>query len=326
MEKNKFFKNITLGSVLAGSGAGFSGPEEALAARADVEEIIVERDMPEKPHKGKVLAAIQAHLDDIPHRSAGTCAKLINEGYTGYLIRTSNDEKCGPGTKAQNILSNEQENAKMAQALGFTEVFNLYYRNHRMNNISSVELRSRLVFLFRLLKVDTVVSFNPWGHGEENPDHWVTGRSVEEACWMSGMGNDYPEHMEAGLRPHGVRERYYWTARPGQPFNRVVDISSTLEQKLLSIAECKSQGGGSQGSRLRQRLAKEGKRLPILGDDDETADREYVRHFLLKGWSTFEGMEDYGLTHAERFYYIDQRRPAGQSEVDKYIEEHAVGL
>ena len=94
----------------------------AAFARADVGQIVVERDQTGQPHKGKVFAAVHAHLDDMPYYAGGLCAKLINEGYTGYLIRTSNDEKCGGQSTAQNILSNEQEHAKVAKALGFRDV------------------------------------------------------------------------------------------------------------------------------------------------------------------------------------------------------------
>ncbi|MCC6389204.1 MAG: hypothetical protein IT167_01280, partial [Bryobacterales bacterium] len=82
-------------------------------ARADVKEIVVEKDQPGRPHAGKVFVAVHAHLDDIPYYAAGLCAKLIHEGYTGYLVRTSNDEKRGGHTAAQNILSNEQEHVKV---------------------------------------------------------------------------------------------------------------------------------------------------------------------------------------------------------------------
>ena len=40
-----------------------------------------------------MLATIAPHSDDHPILAGGTIAKLIEEGYTGYLIRTSNDEK-----------------------------------------------------------------------------------------------------------------------------------------------------------------------------------------------------------------------------------------
>lgn len=299
--------------------SGHATPRQALPG-----EVTIERNAPGAPHKGKVLVAIHAHLDDIPYYCAGTLAKLIREGYTGYIIRTSNDEKCGGGTTARNIKSNEAEHFKMAKVLGVADVFDFYYRNHRMNEVSTQEFRSRLVFLFRHLKADTVLTFNPWGHGEENPDHWVTGRVVEEACWMSGMGEDYPEHLEGGLRPHGVKERYYFVARPGQPYNRVVDISSTIEQRIAAIVECRSQGGGDSGSKLRAKLAREGKHLPILGNDDQTADREYVRRFMISECKKLG--EQYGLDYAEAFYYTDQRTPEGQSELDNYIKENAVPL
>ncbi|MCW5981606.1 MAG: PIG-L family deacetylase [Bryobacteraceae bacterium] len=291
--------------------------------RADIGGIIIDKDQPGQPHKGKVFAAIHAHLDDIPFYAAGLCAKLIGEGYTGYVLRTSNDEKRGGGTPAQNILSNEQEHIKMAEAVGFKEVFDLYYQNHEMDGISSLDLRGRIIFILRLIKADTVISFNPWGHGEENPDHWATGRAVEEAAWMCGIDTDFHEHLEAGIQPHPVLERYYFQARRGQPYNRVVDIGSHIEKKIASLVECKSQGGGNFGSQLRARLAKEGKRLPLLGNDDRTADREYVRQFLLE--DEREAGREFGLEFAERFYYIDQRPPA-KSKVDEYVERNAVPL
>ena len=51
------------------------------------DNLVIERNQPGKPHQGKVLAAIQAHSDDITLFAAGTVAKLIDEGYTGYLVR-----------------------------------------------------------------------------------------------------------------------------------------------------------------------------------------------------------------------------------------------
>ncbi|MCE5250174.1 PIG-L family deacetylase [bacterium] len=324
MSDHGHFRKTLLGGALAGAGFSAFQPGIAEASRSDIGEIIVEKDTPGQPHKGKVFAALHAHLDDIPYYCSGTVAKLISEGYTGYIIRTSNDEKCGGGTTARNIKSNEEEHFKMAKGLGITDVYDMYYRNHRMNNISTQEFRSRLVFLFRFLKVDTIITFNPWGHGEENPDHWVTGRVAEEASWMSAMGNDYPEHMEAGLQPHLVSERYYFVGRPGQPHNRVVDISAHIEKKIASLVECRSQGGGNSGSLLRAQLAKQGKRLPVFGNDDATADREYVRHFMLDDDRKLG--KQYGVEYAEGFYYIDLRSPEGKSAVDKYIEKNAVPL
>ena len=289
-------------------------------------QVVIERPAAGQPHRGKVLAAVQAHADDVSFFCAGTVAKLIAEGYTAYLIQTTNDDKCGPTPSlGETVLSNERDVANLARVLGFKQVFNLGYRNHFLDGESPLELRCRLIFLFRALKVDTVLTFNPWGHGERNPDHWMTGQAVEAAAWMAGMDKDYPEHFAAGLVPHAVREYYYWVARGGQPYNRVVDVGAHVETMVAAMSVHKSQGpAGSTGSRLKAQLAARGLRLPELeGEDgsDETADRQYIRLFLLDPYRALG--QAYGLDYAEPFYYLG---PGGPSRVDDYIARHAVPL
>jgi LmbE family N-acetylglucosaminyl deacetylase len=283
----------------------------------------VEKDQPGQPHRGKVFVAIHAHLDDVPYYAGGLCAKLMKEGYVGYIVRTSNDEKYGGHTIAENILSNEQEHLKMAAVLGFKDVFDLYYRSRRMNEISPIEIRGRLTFILRALKADTVISFDPSAAGEKDGDHEATGRAVEDACAMCGSESDFAEHLEAGFPAHPVRERYYFCVGPEQRFNRVVDISPHIEKKIDAVVECHSQGGGARGSELRARLAKQGRRLPLLGSDDRTADREYVRHFLLDDYREYG--KQYNLQWAERFYYVDER-PPDRSKVDEYVERNSVRI
>src|SRR5215471_7553175 len=113
------------------------------------------------PHKGKVLLALQAHADDIPLSASGTVAKLIEEGYTGYLVRATNDDMGDavglgtPGTVGENVLGNERDNAEVARVLGCKGHFDLNYNNHRMADVSLNELICRLILLIRVLKVDT---------------------------------------------------------------------------------------------------------------------------------------------------------------------------
>lgn len=294
------------------------------------DEVVIEQRIPGKPHAGKVLAAVQSHADDIPFFCAGTVAKLIDEGYTAYLIQTTNDEKCGPTPSlGQTILSNEQEVDDLARVLGFKGVYHLGYRNHRLDEASWTELRARLVLLFRFLKVDTVLTFNPWGEWEENPDHTVTGRAVEAASWMGGMGKDYPEQIAAGLKPHSVREKYYFVARPTQQFNRMVNISDFIEAKVAALSVNKSQGpAGSHGSKLKTRLAQKNLKLPLLEGDNETADRAYIRQFGLQPYQALG--KPYGLAYAEAFFHISPEfhfmgavRP---QDVEQYIQDHAVPI
>src|SRR2546425_7801857 len=199
-----------IGAALAG-GAWKPGMLSAQAAQAQtVAQPYIERAASGNPHAGKVLAAIQPHSDDLPIFAAGTIAKLMNEGYTGYLIRVTNDDMAGPGSIGNTVFANERDNQEVGRVMGFRKIFDLNYGNHQMDGISRPELRSRLIFLFRLLKVDTIFCYDPWGHYEENPDHYVTSHCVEAACWMAGRDKDYPEHFAAGLQPHAVNEKYYF--------------------------------------------------------------------------------------------------------------------
>ncbi len=334
MKRREFVGGMFVGGAAWGATSSSlaqqnPAPRE-LSKSAGAEEVVIERPLAGQPHAGKVLAAIQPHADDIPHFAGGTVAKLISEGYWGCLIRTSNDEKAGAGTVGETILNNEKDNDAVAKALGLSKVVNLEYRNHEMDDISRHEMRERLIYLIRLLKIDTIISYDPWGSYEENPDHYVTAQVVESACWMAGMEKDYPEHLAAGLQPHSVQEKYYF-ARGPQLVNRVVDITPWIDRKVEANLANKTQGAaGENGARLRARLAAQKLRLPILGNDDDIANRQYIKNFFLDYDSKFlrgvpsdrETGRKYGLEWAEAFHYIGPP----ESRLDRYISEQAVPL
>jgi len=214
MKRGQFIARVA-GGAFAISAADAMTDEGPFATT----EVEIERVLTGKPHAGKVLAAIQPHADDLPIFACGLVLKLINEGYTGYLIRTTNDDHTGPGTVGEGVLANERDNFAVTKACGLKKSYDLYYRNHMLDAVSPLELRLRLIFLFRLLKVDTVICYDPWAHYEENPDHYCTASAVEAACWMAGRAHDYPDNGTAGLAPHAVSKLYYlawpqsaWTA------------------------------------------------------------------------------------------------------------------
>src|SRR5215472_17142741 len=280
------------------------------------------------PHAGKVLAAIQPHADDIALLCAGTVVKLLREGYSGYMIRATNDDMGDdvgePGTVGENVLRNEREVAEEARVLGLKQAFSLNYSNHRMSDISRNELISRLIFLFRFLKVDTVFCYDPWAHDEENQDHYVLGHCVEAACWMAGRVHDYPEQIAAGFPARAVTDKYYYARHPD--ITRVVDITSTVDAKIdANICNVAKGPGGHHGSKLRAELARQGKKLPLLGDDDPSADRNYIREFVLA--ANRDLGKKYGLEYAEVFHYVGPANAAigsTKSTIDVYVKEHAV--
>ncbi|HEV3344788.1 MAG TPA: PIG-L family deacetylase [Pirellulales bacterium] len=324
LARRQFLTRLLAGAALWQT-ASFASQATAADATPDV---FVERPAEDKPHQGKVLLAVQAHSDDIPLMAAGTVAKLVKEGYTGYLVRATNDDMGdapGLGTAGSigdHVLGNERDNAEVARALGLKKVFDLNYPNHRMGDVSQNELQCRLIFLIRLLKVDTVVCWDPWAHDEENPDHYQIARGLEAACWMAGRAHDYPEQFAAGLQPQAVREKYYFARRPET--NRVVDVSGVIDQIIDANRANRAKGpAGTHGSQLRAKLAKEGKKLPLLGSDDATADRNYIRQFVLARSRTLG--EKYGVEFAEAFHYIGGA--TGQrSPIEEYVEKNAVPI
>jgi LmbE family N-acetylglucosaminyl deacetylase len=295
-------------ATLAASGRG-----EALSRAAD--QVVTERRNAGQPHQGKVLALVAPHLDDGPIFAGGTLAKLLSEGYTGYFIRTSNDEKDSYHLSlGETVLANERDTAQLVKTVGFKKAYDLSYRNHRLDDVSRTELRGRLIFLFRLLHVDTVFSYDPWGHYEENPDHYVTAQAVEAACWMSSGLLDFPEQFDAGLKPHSVSEKYYF-ARGPQLVNRVVDIGDFLPQKIAAIASCETMIVHMVKD-LVDSLTARGLRVPALSGNLDTATKEFIQAAFVTRDHTTGGK--YGLQYAEEFHHIGP-----DASLDEYIARNA---
>lgn len=283
------------------AAAAISGAAQAQSTSSPAEKIIIDRQSSGQPHRGKVFALITPHLDDGPIFAGGLIAKLLHEGYTGYFIRTSNDEKDSYDlTLGETVLANERDTANFVKTAGLKKFFDLSYRNHRIDEASKTELRGRLIFLFRLLKVDTVISYDPWGHYEENPDHYVTAQAVESACWMASGKLDLPEHFAAGLAPHGPSEKFYF-ARGPQLVNRIVDIGPFLQQKIALIQSCETMMLHMVKD-VNSELARRGLRLPAMAGNDSTAVTEFIRQALVP--RDRRNGSKYQLEYAEEYHYI----------------------
>lgn len=324
LKRRKFIAKAFSGSALLSGIYALPGQAAQQPAGQREPEVFIERAVPGKPHAGKVLAIIVPHLDDGPIFAGGTVAKLLNEGYSGYLIRTSNDEKDSWGlTIGETVLANERDSRNFAKTVGLKDVFDLSNRNHRMDDISRMELRGRLIFLIRFLKIDTIFSYDPWGHYEENPDHYVTASAVEAACTFADGRLDYTEHYAAGLKPQRVKEKYYF-ARGPQIVNRVVDISITLDQKMAGIRTCRTMIY-HMVRRVEADLAERNLKLPVLSENEDEAIRTFV-DLQFRDASARVGQK-YGIQYGEAFHYFgpDSAYYMG-SAFDAYTKKNAVPL
>jgi len=244
-------------------------------------EIYVEPWSGNKPGAGRVFAAILPHSDDFTIFCGGLIVKLIREGYKGYFIRTTND-RCDsadlpPGETVYRI---ENDMRRLVNNLGIAKLYDLEYMNHYLNHGMIQEIRHRLMILIRFLKIDTVISFDPYGHYEENPDHSVTAQAVEQACWMAGSRMDLMELDDMGIRPFSVTQKYYF-ARGPQLVNRVVDISGVLGEKTEAL------------------LCNHTPIAKMAGSEDASVMRKYVEDHFINGQKPFMG-----LTHYETYHHI----------------------
>jgi LmbE family N-acetylglucosaminyl deacetylase len=315
MERRNFFK-MAAAAGLAGAVQMQAQNSTETGAAAPVE---IERAAAGTPSKGKVFALIIPHLDDGPIFAGGTVAKMLKEGYTGYFIRMSNDEKDSYNmTLGETTLANERDAAELVKVTGMKKWYDLSYRNHGIDDVSRMEMRVRLIFLFRLLKVDTVLSYDPWGHYEENPDHYVTAQAVEAACWMAGGHLDFPEQFEVGLKAHAVTEKYYF-ARGPQMVNRVVDIGPVMQEKVAELRACRNMINNMVHG-VNDSLASKGLKLPeFLPANSESASNAFIDAAFVARDKAIGAK--YGLEYAEEFHYIGP-----DTSLDDYIKKNAVKI
>src|SRR5260370_36628349 len=84
-------------------------------------------------------------------------------------MRTTIDDAAGPGVGAESVIANYRDNLEVARGLGLKKAYDLNYRNHQMDGVERLEYRARLIFLFRLLRIHTVICYDPWGSDGEKP-------------------------------------------------------------------------------------------------------------------------------------------------------------
>ncbi|HSM67280.1 MAG TPA: PIG-L family deacetylase, partial [Ilumatobacteraceae bacterium] len=134
--------------------------------------------------------------------------------------------------EAATIAANRDEFERSCAVLGVAEIVELGYPTDTLGDVSTVELRECIIHAVRTHRPYALVSFDPYAmYGEDNLDHVTVARAVDESFWTSQFDLHHPEHLAAGLAPHGCFERWYFGRRVIDVTD-VVDISSTLDRKV----------------------------------------------------------------------------------------------
>jgi len=157
----------------------------------------------------KTLIFIGAHPDDETFIAGATLAHYAGKGVKVYYICATrgevgqaNPKKMKGYTSVSQLRSFELKSA--AEVLGLTDVLYLDYRDSGMpgwkdnkhpNSLVSApldEVTGRIVAVFRRLKPDVVITFDPVG-GSHHPDHIVIHKATVKAFYASGDEKQYPE-------------------------------------------------------------------------------------------------------------------------------------
>jgi LmbE family N-acetylglucosaminyl deacetylase len=205
--------------------------------------------------------------------------------------------------------TNRSEFEQAATILGVHEIVELGYPTDTLGDVSTVELRERIIHAVRTYRPYALVSFDPYAmYGEDNLDHITVARAVDESFWTSQFDLHHPDHFEEvsahtgePLAPHGCFERWYFGRRVTDVTD-VVDISATLERKVAAGC-CHRTMMRNFFNQLRLQADTGGWRLPAIEDALDSGDIATVLGPMLRAAGESLGAT-YGLGAAEEFRIV----------------------
>jgi LmbE family N-acetylglucosaminyl deacetylase len=216
----------------------------------------------------KSALSIHAHPDDQEFTVAGTLALWSrNNCRVISVIVTSGEAGCNdPGINTENKSQlgdlREKEQSSACYALGISEISFLHYPDGEVE--PTMPLRHDLTRLIRLYKPEVIVIGDPlrifYGTDYINhPDHRAVAQAALYAAFPSaGTRLIFIDLLTEGLEPHTVQKIYLHGSENPDTW---VDISATIEQKIIALKNHKSQlGDWNPENMIREWAAEEGKK------------------------------------------------------------------
>lgn len=213
----------------------------------------------------RTALAICPHADDAAAFFGGTLTRFADEGWHIVLLRVTDDAKDSVGmTEEATIERIGAELEAAATLMGVGQIIDLGYPTDCLADVSETALRERIVYCFRKYRPYTVFSFDPSGLYENNMDHTVVAQAVDEAYWVSCFDLHYPEHLEDGLEPFAVCERWYYGRElPGANYH--VDITDQFARKVEALCAHDTMMRNLI-NQVRLQAETYGRRVPLLDD------------------------------------------------------------
>ena len=241
-----------------------------------------------RPDRFMVIAG---HPDDADFGPAGTAARWIDAGSTGWLVCCTSGDAGGEDPDADPLelaALREAEQEAAAVIIGYAGVSFLHMPDGAL--VNDLILREHLVREIRTFRPDAVLASDPSvifyrDGGINHTDHRAAGLAAVDAVYPAARNPmAFPSLVRNGLAPHPVKRLYlFW---PNEP-NVRVDIGATLGRKIDALRAHASQI--KEPARLAERMtswaAEEGEPIGVAAaealhlvviddDDDEGPDPE----------------------------------------------------
>ena len=235
-----------------------------------------------RPDRFMVIAG---HPDDADFGPAGTAARWIDAGSTGWLVCCTSGDAGGEDPAADPLelaAVREREQRAAADIIGYAGVTFLHMPDGAL--VNDLALREHLVREIRTFRPDAILATDPtvvfyqFG-GINHTDHREAGIAAVDAVYPAARNPmAFPALARSGLGAHRVRRIYlFW---PNEP-NVRVDITTTLGRKIGALRAHASQIKEPEQleKRIRAWAKEEGEpigveagealRLVVIDDDED---------------------------------------------------------
>lgn len=188
-----------------------------------------------------VVLALTAHPDDAEFFAGGTLAGMIAGGARVHILVASDGRRGSFEHDSASLAARRaEEGRRAAAALGAEPPLLLGYPDLELDRLPPGTLREAFIRAIREIRPDVVIAEDPFAPYDPHPDHRAVAWAASDALAFSHLPLMHPEHLEQGLPPHFVVEKYFFSEHLPST-NRVVDISRTLEVKLKALSEHQTQ-------------------------------------------------------------------------------------
>lgn len=241
-----------------------------------------------RPERFMVIAG---HPDDADFGPAGTAARWIDAGSTGWLVCCTSGDAGGEDPDLDPFelaVVREREQRDAAAIVGYAGVSFLHMPDGAL--VNDLALREHLVREIRTFRPDAVLATDPTvlfyqSGGINHTDHREAGLAAVDAVYPAARNPmAFPGLARSGLSAHAVRRLYlFWSNEP----NVRIDVEATIDRKIAALRAHASQirdperleariraWAAEEGEAIGARAAEALRLIVIDEDEDEGPDHE----------------------------------------------------